>query len=292
MYRCFKCGGQHDDWLERCPECGERGYMQPYDPNAAQDATERYGLYKTLGKVRSVKMPRIVTGVPGMDRVLGDERERGLVVPSVVLFGGGQGAGKSSISLQAAAGIDPRRRVLYLLNEEPESRLRDRATRLGFGEAAIDHIAVCESEQLADYAEAMATVDPHVVVLDSLSLMKDDAHDTPDEQANRLRYAEWLFKEAMTNKRAVIAISHLNKQDDIAGLRKIQYKLDAIMTITKVGLKHALLQCPEKNRFGEAGVPVYFSIGRDGLHEVEKAEAIKAAMAEERAERGGDEAVI
>lgn len=291
LYRCTACGATEAGWRDRCPECGERASLRPTDlaPLAvaatAEDA-DAGGRFKTLGQVRAVRMPRILTGVPGMDVVLGDDRERGFAVPSVVLFGGGQGAGKSSISLQAVAGVDPARRVLYLLNEEPEARLLARAERLGYKPEALGHIAVCESDEQADYEEALAEVDPHVVVLDSLSLMKDSRHDVPDEQANRLRYAKWLFREAMQHQRVVLAISHLNKENDIAGVRKIQYVLDAVMTITKIGKGHSVLECPEKNRFGAPGVPSYFSIGRDGLHEVDKADAIRAAMAEARADRG------
>jgi len=283
------CAATEHGWHEYCPECRGVCTMRPaylclFDPETGD--AEPVGKYKGLDRVKAVKMPRVQTGVPGMDRVLGDDRERGFAMPSVVLFGGGQGAGKSSIALQAIAGIDPRYRVLYLLNEEPEARLRARAERLGYGEKSIGHIVVCASYELSDYREAIAEVNPHVVVIDSLSMMKDSANDVPDEQKNRMRYAQWLFDEAMENKRVVLAISHLNKEDDIAGVRKIQYTLDAVMTITKIGKKHSVLECPEKNRFGAPGEPVYFSIGKDGLHEVEKAEAIKAAMAEARADKG------
>ena len=73
---------------------------------------------------------RLPIGIGELDRVLGG----GLVPGSVVLLGGEPGIGKSTLLLQAAAGIaglvGPER-VLYATGEESAAQVRLRAERLG-----------------------------------------------------------------------------------------------------------------------------------------------------------------
>ena len=74
--------------------------------------------------------PRIPAGIGELDRVLGG----GLVAGSVVLLGGEPGIGKSTLLLQAAAGIAALvgpDRVLYATGEESIAQVRLRAERLG-----------------------------------------------------------------------------------------------------------------------------------------------------------------
>src|SRR5438552_18088762 len=74
--------------------------------------------------------PRIPAGIGELDRVLGG----GLVAGSVVLLGGEPGIGKSTLLLQAAAGIAALvgpERVMYATGEESIAQVRLRADRLG-----------------------------------------------------------------------------------------------------------------------------------------------------------------
>jgi len=74
--------------------------------------------------------PRIPAGIGELDRVLGG----GLVAGSVVLLGGEPGIGKSTLLLEAAAGIAALvgpDRVLYATGEESIAQVRLRAERLG-----------------------------------------------------------------------------------------------------------------------------------------------------------------
>ena len=67
-------------------------------------------------------------GIGELDRVLGG----GLVAGSVVLLGGEPGIGKSTLLLQAAAGVAASgATVLYATGEESASQVRLRAGRLG-----------------------------------------------------------------------------------------------------------------------------------------------------------------
>ena len=91
------------------------------------------------------RAPRLPLGVPELDRVLGG----GAVPGSVVLLGGEPGIGKSTLLLQAAAGIAAAGgRVLYPTGEESAAQIADRAERLGLmeGPAAEGVDLLAESE--------------------------------------------------------------------------------------------------------------------------------------------------
>lgn len=84
---------------------------------------------RPLREIALDDVPRIPTGIREFDRVLGG----GLVPGSVVLLGGDPGIGKSTLLLQALAGLaasDPRRRILYVSSEESARQVRLRAERL------------------------------------------------------------------------------------------------------------------------------------------------------------------
>ena len=81
-----------------------------------------------LGDIGSDALPRVSSGVPELDRVLGG----GWVPGSVTLLGGEPGIGKSTLALQATAQLDARSvPTLYVSGEESPEQIRMRAERLG-----------------------------------------------------------------------------------------------------------------------------------------------------------------
>src|SRR6185369_5862616 len=88
------------------------------------------GVAEPLSGIAEADLPRLRLGIDELDRVLGG----GLVPGSLVLVGGEPGIGKSTLLLQAAAGIAARvgpERVLYATGEESAAQVRLRAERLG-----------------------------------------------------------------------------------------------------------------------------------------------------------------
>ena len=93
---------------------------------------------RPLGEVREVDRPRIAVGIGELDRVLGG----GLVPGSLVLVGGEPGIGKSTLLLQAAAGLARSVAgaggwVLYATGEESAGQVALRAGRLGLNDASV-----------------------------------------------------------------------------------------------------------------------------------------------------------
>src|SRR6185436_4975142 len=138
LFSCQTCGGQSPKWLGRCPECGAWNSLVEERETPARDlADQRHALPATAARsqlyseVDTVAAERISTGISELDRVLGG----GLAPGSLVLLGGEPGIGKSTLLLQAAAGLvrasGGTAGVLYATGEESPGQVRLRAARLG-----------------------------------------------------------------------------------------------------------------------------------------------------------------
>src|SRR6185369_6165998 len=151
---CQACGASFLRWEGQCRSCAAwntlvesvvRSTARPAGARAAARASAGTGAPAEpvrLAEIQEPAVPRITTDLPELDRVLGG----GLVPGSLVLVGGEPGVGKSTLLLQAAAGIvraAADRRVLYVSGEESGAQVRLRAQRLGLlSGPSADAIAV------------------------------------------------------------------------------------------------------------------------------------------------------
>src|SRR5262245_9160650 len=115
--------------MGRCPGCGEWNTL-------VEEAGRARSAPGPAAAVRAVPAtevgeedtaPRAATGIGELDRVLGG----GLVAGSFVLLGGDPGIGKSTLLLQALAGLAQRGTVLYASGEESVAQTAMRARRVG-----------------------------------------------------------------------------------------------------------------------------------------------------------------
>ncbi len=107
-YVCQACGNSFLRWEGQCRSCGawntlvETLVREPSGARAAGSGPQRGGAEpKPLRDLEEPELARLATGVGELDRVLGG----GLVPGSLVLLGGEPGVGKSTLVLEAAAGI-------------------------------------------------------------------------------------------------------------------------------------------------------------------------------------------
>src|SRR5215813_11844199 len=147
-YVCQACGHVELRWLGRCPACQEWSSLveEMSAPAVAPVRASASGVADgqgpvLLGEVSDVAHgARRVSGIGELDRVLGG----GLVAGSLVLLGGDPGVGKSTLLVQALAGlancpVRGRTGVLYATGEESVAQTAMRARRVG---AADPRLAV------------------------------------------------------------------------------------------------------------------------------------------------------
>ena len=133
LWYCTNCGNESPKWMGRCPACGEWNTMveAPVEKKsagsgskglAAKASNSRKPVY--LKEIDRSKEPRLLLGLPEVDRLLGG----GIVPGSLVLIGGEPGIGKSTLSLQIplASGL----KTLYVTGEESARQVKMRADRL------------------------------------------------------------------------------------------------------------------------------------------------------------------
>ncbi len=111
IYTCTECGGQSPKWQGQCPACNAWNTLVE---TIAESAKPRFAslaatsTVQLLHNVEGSEESRIATDIGELDRVLGG----GLVPGGVVLIGGDPGIGKSTLLLQALAGLSGRMNTL------------------------------------------------------------------------------------------------------------------------------------------------------------------------------------
>ncbi|MDG2111030.1 MAG: ATPase domain-containing protein, partial [Actinomycetota bacterium] len=121
---CGSCDAVATKWSGRCGRCCEWNTLTEAAPSGA---SRRRVSARRIGDVDRGAVSMTATGLDELDRVLGG----GLVPGSVTLLGGEPGIGKSTLTLQIAAGQARRKqRVLLVGAEESSAQVRLRAERL------------------------------------------------------------------------------------------------------------------------------------------------------------------
>src|SRR6056300_418728 len=114
QYVCQQCGAVHSKWSGKCTQCNSWNSINEESLNATPGAAgkakgSKITMHGLIGE--TAPPPRLSTGIPELDRVLGG----GLVPGSATLIGGDPGIGKSTLLLQAVASLGKSGgRVIYI----------------------------------------------------------------------------------------------------------------------------------------------------------------------------------
>lgn len=264
VFICRSCGGVQPRWMGRCPDCGawdaleeqrdlpvERGSQAAIvdawaDLGGDTPPSAERALPITQVRSDSPIPTRLSTGLGELDRVLGG----GIVPGSALLLGGEPGIGKSTLLMQAASGLARAgARTLYLSSEESSQQIRMRAERLGAAENP--ELFVLAETNLDRAVEQMRTVEPRVIVVDSIQMMyTPKASGAPGSVSQVRRCAADLTMLAKAAGFAIVLVGHVTKDGQLAGPRLLEHLVDAVVNFEGDRTHAHRLIRAIKNRFG------------------------------------------
>ncbi|HCD49375.1 MAG TPA: DNA repair protein RadA, partial [Alphaproteobacteria bacterium] len=226
-YVCQQCGGVHPKWSGQCDHCGAWNSLteevQEKTPGPRNKGREipMEGL-----KGSSKPLPRISTGIPEFDRVLGG----GLVPGSATLIGGDPGIGKSTLLLQAAcrmAGTGAG--VAYFSGEESTDQIRMRAERLGLLNNT-ESVGLAAATDAANIAASLSA-DPglRMVIIDSIQTMYLPGVESGPGTVSQVRASTHeLIRSTKKLGCALLIVGHVTKEGAIAGPKVLEHMVDTV----------------------------------------------------------------
>jgi DNA repair protein RadA/Sms len=277
-YVCQTCGEAFLRWEGQCRNCGAWNTLvetvvklpSRSERGASSQGAGQAPAATPLSAVGAQLADRMPVGIAELDRVLGG----GLVPGSLVLLGGEPGVGKSTLLLQAAAGVTAGapggRTVLYATGEESAAQVRLRAERLHLSDGIPgDAIAVLAEGEVGRIAEIARAVRPSLVIVDSIQTATVDELDGPAGSVGQVREAALrLIELAKGEGIAVILVGHVTKDGSIAGPKTLEHLVDAVLDLSGERSGTLRLLRASKNRFGSTEEIGVFELEEHGLAEV------------------------
>jgi DNA repair protein RadA/Sms len=270
-YVCQRCGEVFLRWEGQCRACGDWNTLVETVVRAKTASTVAGRARTTasadpipLRDIGEASLPRLPTSIGELDRVLGG----GIVPGSLILVGGEPGIGKSTLLLQAAAGVGAA--VIYATGEESASQVRLRAERLGMLDAAAGTaIEVLAERDVGRIVEVARTARPALLVVDSIQTATIDELDGAAGSVGQVRESTVRFMEfAKGEGIAVVLVGHVTKEGSIAGPKTMEHLVDAVITLEGERFAALRLVRSTKNRFGSTDEVGVFEMAGDGLREV------------------------
>src|SRR5712691_1784448 len=260
VFVCTDCRQPVPRWVGRCPGCGAWGTIA--EIAAARASTSPVKMVP-LGQSHA-QQPRIPTGFPGIDRVLGG----GLVQGSVTLLVGEPGIGKSTLLLQILAGLCGTARTCLLASgEESQAQVSARARRLGI---SAERVTFTSGRELPLVVEAARTSRPDLLAVDSIQTLRDpEGSQMPGGPSQVRLCADALVGLAKEDGIAVILTGHVTKDGELAGPRTLEHAVDVVLSFDGDPRSGMRILAAGKNRFGAEGEQAWFEMRSDGLHEID-----------------------
>jgi DNA repair protein RadA/Sms len=265
-YVCGACGQHAAKWAGRCPGCGAWGQIEHAQMAPPTGRGTSSALVTALIDPTATEPPRLETGIPDLDRVLGG----GLVVGSVVLLAGPPGIGKSTLLLQWLAAMSAAGSAgLLVSGEESRAQVGARARRLG---VAADAVSFAPERDLEAILAAARTQQPVIVAVDSIQTVRDlDASTHPGGVAQVRACTDAFVELAKTEEISVVLTGHVTKDGDLAGPRALEHAVDVVLTFEGDPRSGLRIVSGGKNRFGTEGETAWFQMGPRGLSTIDPA---------------------
>lgn len=278
IYRCQSCGHVEPKWMGKCPACDHWGSLaEELESGGARGPAERApGDGATPVSIEDVEElelgARLECGIGEVDRVLGG----GLVAGAFVLLGGDPGVGKSTLLVQALAGMAARLagggpgeddgKILYVSGEESVGQTALRAKRVGAVRKNLILLAETNLERILAHA---ANIRPAVLAIDSIQTVFSDYLDSIPGSVSQVREcAARLMAYAKQSGVPTLLVGHVTKEGHIAGPKTLEHVVDAVLYFEGEGGSPYRILRAHKNRFGSTQEMGVFEMRSAGLCEV------------------------
>jgi DNA repair protein RadA/Sms len=283
VHVCSQCAYSSARWHGQCPGCqawntlveerapvaagGGRGRVGGRGASAGVPA----GRPVRLADVSTERVPRMLTAIGELDRVLGG----GLVPGSLVLLGGSPGIGKSTLTNMALGNLAAAgRRTLYVSGEESAAQIRLRAERLIAATTGALDVPVLAETDLDTILATLRAERPEVCVIDSVQTMHAaDLPGAPGSVGQVREVAGRLMRVAKADGVAVLLVGHVTKEGALAGPRVLEHLVDCVLQFEGERERTYRTLRALKNRFGSTNEAGVFEMRSGGLVEVLDASA-------------------
>ncbi|HEX4455850.1 MAG TPA: DNA repair protein RadA [Kofleriaceae bacterium] len=265
---CQACGHVETKWLGRCPACHEWNSLVEEFADAVALAPRPSAVGVSTGdgpqpidRISEVGGVRRPAGIAELDRVLGG----GFVAGSAVLLGGDPGIGKSTLLVQALAGLARQGPVLYATGEESVAQTAMRARRVNAAVSALALVAETDVEKIIAHARASK---PTVLAVDSIQTVYTPLLDSiPGSLAQVRECASRLTQFAKTTGTPTVLVGHVTKDGGLAGPKTLEHLVDVVLQLEGDAGPYRVLRA-HKNRFGSTQEIGVFEMRGGGLVEV------------------------
>lgn len=274
LYVCSSCGSSTQSFARACPSCGEIGTLESREVAAesGQRAVHSAGAvpaaeFTSLDQLEeSVEGPRMSTGIPELDRVLGG----GMVEASYIVLSGEPGAGKTTMASEISLALAAEgKKVAYVSGEESLQQAQMRFNRLKKTER-LPEMMISTERSVERICEAIASVGFDLLVVDSIqTAYSEEGSGDPGSTSQVKLCGHKLMSAAKTYGCSILIIGQVIKDGTIAGPRQLEHLVDAVLSFEGDRREQYRLLRAVKNRFGTTDEIGVFEMTSTGLVGVE-----------------------
>jgi len=278
-YYCQNCGAQATKWIGKCPSCNEwntylEEIVQSGNGKSADSPIAKKAVRpQPISEVEFSSEQRIKIPDNELNRVLGG----GLVLGSVILFGGEPGIGKSTLMLQVALKMNLK--VLYISGEESEQQIRMRAERIGFENPNCYILTETSTPLIFHHVREL---DPDILIVDSIQTLYTNTIESSPGSVSQIREcAAEMLRYAKQSAVPVFLIGHITKDGSIAGPKILEHMVDTVLQFEGDRNHIYRLLRATKNRFGPTNELGIYEMRGSGLREIENPSEILISARDE-----------